>query len=145
MGELQTSPSNLRKRTKTSGETKAEGVTVKEHGLVYDDVTDSNSSLDEDYNFVHRVQMFVSTFVTKHHDRIKRVTSVLFLVGYFVFLGFALAYDASAARTLAIITIIVVTLVAYVKIRDNFGDAIYSKCMKPCWQPFADRWHAIQW
>ena len=147
MSEVKESPNNLRKRTKQSGVDSNAIADEKCVDVVCEDesVSFSDASLAGDNNFVHSVQVSVSSFVAKHQDSINRVTSWLFLIGYFIFLGFAIAYDASAARTLVIITIIVVALVLYVKIRDNFGDVIYSRCLQPCWKPVADRWHVLKW
>ena len=106
---------------------------------------DSDESGYESSNCVHRFQASVSTCTSQNSTTIKNLILFAMFIGYSIYLGFAIAYDAQLAQSLIIITACVVFLIIYSFISDKFGDAIYNNCMKPCWKPIGDRWHVIQW
>ena len=123
---------------------------------IYDKVFDnasvtsapSSNSDDSDYestNCVHVFQQGMASCTTNNSTLIRNVVLFAMLVGYTIYLGFAISYDAKLAQSLVIMTACVVFLILYSVISDLFGEAIYENCLAPCWKPIGDRWHIIQW
>lgn len=75
---------------------------------------------------------------------IKGLFLFMFLL-YTVYFTFAVLYNAALARSLIIITIIVCLIIVYAFVRDNFGDAIYKKAIKPLTDPIDKHWDIIKW
>lgn len=66
----------------------------------------------------------------KNTKTIIRIILFFVLLGYSVYLGFAIKHSLKGAKPLIIITGIVMFFIIYNSIRDNFGDRIYEKCLK---------------
>ena len=119
-------------------------VTTDDASSSQDTMWSEDSSYNSD-NCVHRLQMWLSSFTTKHSTSLRNLVLFAMLVAYLIYFGFAIAYDAKLADSLIVITLIVLAIIIYTIIRDQYGEAIYTNCMQPCWQPIAKRWHIIQW
>ena len=115
------------------------------------DLTGSSSSLtssDGSYtseNCVHHFQTRVIDFVKEYSSYISKLFIFFSLVGYTIYLGFAINYSVEMARALIVITAIVLFCLIYVFIRDTFGDTIYNKCYVPVFSPLEKNWNTIQW
>ena len=126
-----------------------------DNGDIYDkamddndgDTTSSGSSTEvvDSNNCVYAIQNATKTCTTNHRKAI--INGVLFVmfIGYSIYFGFAIAYDAQLAQSLIIMTAIVVFCIFYSLISKYFGDTIYNNVIEPCITPIEKRWHVIQW
>ena len=105
-------------------------------------------STDSDYTGDHamrKAQVAFGDYVTKHSTSIKGIAAALFLIGYTIYLGFAIHFDAKLARNLLIVSLIVVTYLVYLFLSKYFGDAIYNSIWIPLSTPIAKRRNTLQW
>ena len=96
-------------------------------------------------HWVTSLQQRVLDFFARSSDALSLILTVLFYVGYFVYLGFAVAYSVELATPLLVITGFVLFVKFYAFIRDNYGDVISNKCCLPL-NDFIDKnWFYLKW
>ncbi|CAD5117032.1 unnamed protein product [Dimorphilus gyrociliatus] len=71
---------------------------------------------------------------------IVRIILFFLLSGYSVYLGFAIKHSLSGAKPLIILTSIAAFFIIYNIIRDNFGDKIYEKVLRPPVKTISRNW-----
>lgn len=96
------------------------------------------------YNLVHNTQTFIYSFWNKHKKFIKRIVLLILLVGYFVFLGFAVHRSVQEATGLIVITSIFCAYFTYKILLEKH----WQRCRVPCchyewWQVSSSRARAI--
>lgn len=133
---------------KTDGRTPLADIPVDGTKLNDEDTSSiaSSGSIPEDQtNFVHNFQKSFSAFCSDHSKALFRVFYAVGLSVFIVYFAYAIYYDAELAKTLIILTSVVVALVGYVFIRDVFGDSIYEHAVRPWLDPINKHWATIQW
>lgn len=102
-----------------------------------EDIGNKNFVYVTQRNFVHCCRTY-SSFIWK-------IVVFLCLVGYTVYFAFAISYNVQLAKSLIIITCVVILLIIYTFIRDKFGEQIYKNCWSPLTKPIANHWGTLQW
>ncbi|CAH1777708.1 unnamed protein product [Owenia fusiformis] len=90
-------------------------------------------------------QTAISGIFKKYGKHLRRFAKYGFLVLFFVYFGFAVAYNPTKAKALIVITCLVVLGFLYGEIRDRFGEKIYNCCCKPIEKPLSSKWKYIKW
>ena len=108
------------------------------------DWTDDIDNYESD-NCVHQLQLGIGSCFEKHKSQITTLIAILCLAGYTVYLAFAIKFDFELAKSLIVITGIVLFCIIYSFIRDYFGGFIYEKIWTPLTTPIQKRWHILQW
>nr|XP_002734465.1 PREDICTED: solute carrier family 28 member 3-like [Saccoglossus kowalevskii] len=70
---------------------------------------------------------------------------VALIVGYFAYLIYACYYDFQQALPLVVITALVLLFILYVLLRDNFGEACNTACIKPFLAFLDSKWYFLRW
>ena len=96
-------------------------------------------------HWVLRLQQSVTTIVRQHNALIRHGVVIFCLLGYFVYLGFAIHYSIVLAEPLIIITAAVLLILLYIFIRDNYGEVIYHRACMPASRWIDRQWYWIKW
>ena len=96
-------------------------------------------------NWISRCQATFRGWCQNYSKFLIRLILVSLFVGYTVYFVFAILYNVDTAVALIAITGLTVLGICWVKIRDNYGDAINEKFYYPVVGFFEKRWHWMQW
>lgn len=80
---------------------------------------------------VAKVQNAIHTFFHRHKRIIKWVLSIIAILGFFLYLSFALWYDSKLAEPLAVLTGLILVGVILTKISHRWGDSIHKCVCRP--------------
>ena len=107
---------------------------------------------DEDYldeedknNLITRCQITLTTCCRRNLVKLKRSIILILLIGYTVYLGFAIAHSLSGAVALIIITCIVVLGLGYTCLKRFLGKWLWNTCLQPCNKQIDRQWHWLKW
>ena len=96
-------------------------------------------------HWVTSLQRHILDFFARNSKVFGTIVTVLFYVGYFVYLGFAVAYSIDLATPLLIITAFILFIKGYAYIRDHYGDVISDKCCLPVNTFIDNNWFYLKW
>ena len=94
---------------------------------------------------IRRFQRWGSTAWDRYKKKIGYSVLILFLIGYTIYFGFALAHSVSGALALIVITCIVIVLVIYNVIKRIAGDCIWKHLLRPCKRGIDKQWFWLKW
>lgn len=80
-----------------------------------------------------------------HKTAIVRAVLFCLFCAYWIYFGFAVAYDLELAVSLIVMTGIVIFCIIYVYIRNHFGEKIYNSCCLPIGVVWDRTWPTTKW
>lgn len=89
---------------------------------------------------VQTIRTKVDLFFAEHKGTIKWIILTLLILGYVVYLGFAVWYSPIGALVLIVLTCLIILVVAVKLINRKYGDRIDARC----WRPLGDVFHSRQ-
>ena len=92
-----------------------------------------------------RIQSSTTSAIHQYSSMITKIVIAVCLIGYTIYLGFAINYSLEDSRILIYLTALVVFCIIYVFIRDTFGDTINKYFLDPVSDWVTERWHILQW
>ncbi|TMS35220.1 hypothetical protein L596_002669 [Steinernema carpocapsae] len=109
---------------------------------------DRPNFIDEEITGVMRhvatIQEGLSRAVDRNSKYLRCLALFTLLVGYHVYLGFAIRHSFDKAETMMIFTIIVwVAAIYYIFVKPRFGDRVYFKYYLPCEEKFDVVWNFV--
>ena len=103
------------------------------------------SDNEQSKNISRRFQRWGSTAWGRYKKKIGYSVLILFLIGYTIYFGFALAHSVSGALALIVITCIVIVLIIYNVIKRIAGDWIWKHLLRPCKRGIDKQWFWLKW
>jgi len=134
-------------------------VKVGKDGAIVNHVTPFNDNCDADVenqssgssqsnsetNWVHRTQQWTVSWVSKHEQLVVRAIVAVLLAAYTAYFVCAILYSVDMAVALIVLTGLAVLGVAYMLIRDHFGQDIYKYCLQPIEELIVRTWPVTKW
>lgn len=106
--------------------------------------TSSTVSRNPDHPIV-KLQDNTQYFCANYGKIVWRVIAVLCLIGYTIYLGFAINHSVSMATAFIVVTCLVIFFLIWGFIRDNYGDEINRVVLEPLSDAWDRNFHIIKW
>ena len=109
----------------------------------YDDLHDLEEGNKK--GCVSRAQINCINFFKSNSSSVFRYMSLIFIILYSIYFGFAVAHSVDGATALIVLTCIVLVISAYEIVKKYWGKSINRRCIKPLGMLFDRAWPYLQW
>ena len=100
---------------------------------------------EQNEGLVSQMQGYIARQIQRHRDTLKIFGVALVLIGYLVFLGFAINYNLEGSLALIVFTSLAVISLLYKLIRDNYGFVISKILFHPISRIWDKHWNKTKW
>ena len=96
-------------------------------------------------NWIEKCQTIFMKYFRRYTPYISKVTIAALLIGYIIYLGFAINHNFDKSVSLIVLTSLTVSALLYIALRDNYGDSIDQEIIQPSIRVIKNYWPCLQW
>ncbi|CAH1786313.1 unnamed protein product [Owenia fusiformis] len=120
--------------------------TVTDKETTHTGETEESLSKETCLQNVLKIQRKLSAYYHQQKHKLWKITKFILLIGWFVYIAFALLYNPEGAIVVTVITGLASLGIGYSLMKENgFLGKLQTHCFKPCFQCVTKNWRFLRW